>query len=209
MTKVKICGITREEDAKIATALGADFLGFVFVRESPRYVEPEEVRAIHGIQSPLPTAVRLRRGEGTGCPLFVGVFRDESIETVRRIAQIARLDLVQLHGDEDDDYVRALGLHVIKAFTITNAIPEATSSADWIMYDTGGGTGRRFDWSLLARHSRTKPFFLAGGLTAENAGEAIRTTQPDAVDVSSGVESAPGIKDHQKLRDFFERVRGS
>jgi phosphoribosylanthranilate isomerase len=140
-------------------------------------------------------------------PLFVGVFRDQSIDEVRRIAELAQIDVVQLHGAEDDDYVRALGLPVVKAFRVGETLPETTSSASWIMFDTGGGTGRPFDWSLLATYPRAKPFFLAGGLTPDNVADAIRETRPDAVDVSSGVESAPGIKDPRKLRDFFERVR--
>jgi phosphoribosylanthranilate isomerase len=135
------------------------------------------------------------------------VFRDESIDEVRRIAEIARLDIIQLHGSEPDAYVNAIGLPVIQAFKVGDALPETSSTAQWIMFDTGGGTGRRFDWSLLASYRRTKPFFLAGGLTPDNVADAIRETRPDAVDVSSGVESAPGVKDHQKLRYFFEGVR--
>jgi phosphoribosylanthranilate isomerase len=213
MTKVKICGITRTEDAEIAATLGADFLGFVFVKESSRFVDPmwtAGVLAGWAGSVSLPAAAAGRRGSSrrdAGGPLFVGVFRDESVDEVRRIAEIARLDIIQLHGSEDDDYARALSLPVIKAFKVGNALPDTTSNAPWLMFDTGGGTGRCFDWSLLASYPRTKPFFLAGGLTPDNVADAIRATRPDAVDVSTGVESAPGVKDHQKLREFFERVR--
>jgi phosphoribosylanthranilate isomerase len=156
--------------------------------------------------------VRLRRGEGTeSCeldvPLFVGVFRDASLDEIHRTAEIARLDLVQLHGSEDEAFIRAVQLPVIKALNVGRALPNTTTSAQWLMFDSGGGTGRAFDWSLLAAYPRTKPFFLAGGITPDNVEAAIRTARPDAIDVSSGVESAPGIKDHHKLRALFERVR--
>ena len=208
--RVKICGLTRAADAELCAALGADFLGFVFVKESPRYIAPEAVREI--AQSPLPTAVRLRRGEGTeSCeldvPLFVGVFRNATLDEIHRIAAIAQLDVIQLHGEEPDDFVRAIELPVIKAVHVQETLPERTSSAQWLMFDSGGGTGRAFDWSLLAGYPRTTPFFLAGGITPENVDAAIRTARPDVIDVSSGVESAPGIKDPRKLKELFERVK--
>ena len=221
MTRIKICGITRAEDAKVCAELGADFVGFVFVKESPRYVAPEKAREITQVRgrvssegeaphpNPLPTAVRLRRGEGTDFRglLFVGVFRDAPLHEIHRIAAIAQLDVIQLHGNESDDFVRAIELPVIKALNVQHALPDTTSSADWLMFDSGGGTGRAFDWSLLASYPRTKPFFLAGGLTPDNVEDAIGGVRPDAIDLSSGVESAPGIKDHDKLRELFERVK--
>ena len=187
MTKVKICGITRLEDAQACAGLGADFLGFVFVRSSPRYIEPEQAAEI------------MRQVQG---PKFVGVFMDE-------VRHVPGLDYVQLHGAESDDDVRAAALPAIKALRVGDVLPDTTAhpSAEWLLFDTGAGTGRRFDWSLLAMYPRTKPFFLAGGLGPDNVGAAISLVRPDGVDLSSGVESAPGIKDHAKLRTLFERVR--
>ena len=191
MTKIKICGITRVEDAVFCAEQGVDFLGFVFVRESPRYVDPARLKA-----AALPPHSKI-----------VGVFRDESPETIRRIVEQVGLDFVQLHGDETDDIVQAIGTPVIKAFRVDGVLPDTTSSADWLMFDSGGGTGRTFDWSLLANVPRTKPFFLAGGITPDNVAGAIRTVRPDAIDVSSGVELAPGVKDFRKVRALIERVR--
>ena len=187
--KIKICGITRAEDARFCDEVGADFLGFIFVRESPRYVSPEVVARIR---------TRAKR---------VGVFRDRTLEAIEDIARTAGLDYVQLHGSEDDALVRKIELPVIKAFNLKDGLPDMRSSADWLMFDSGGGTGRTFDWSLLAGYERTKPFFLAGGLTPDNVSAAIDAVQPDAIDVSSGVEIEPGVKDHAKIRRLLERVR--
>jgi phosphoribosylanthranilate isomerase len=142
-------------------------------------------------------------------PRFVGVFRNQALDEVRRIAEIACLDVIQLHGDEDEEYVRAIGRPVIKAVKVGDRTPQLETAADYVMFDSGGGTGRPFDWSLLEGIERNKPFFLAGGLTKDNVADAICITMPDVVDVSSGVESAPGIKDHQKIREFIEEVRKS
>ena len=183
MTKIKICGITRQEDAALAADLGADFLGFIFVKSSPRYIEPEGARVVESSS---------RR---------VGVFRNESAEEIARIAEIARLDFVQLHGTQAFG-----GLPVIRALHVKDSLPPIDNDADYILFDTGGGTGRTFDWSLVANYPRTKPFFLAGGITPENVEEAIAATQPFAIDVASGVERAPGIKDPDKLKRLFERI---
>jgi phosphoribosylanthranilate isomerase len=189
--QIKICGITRYEDAAFAADLGADYLGFIFVPSSPRYIEPEQASAI------------IQRVHG---PQFVGVFRDA---TATDIANVQGLHYAQLHGTETDDDVRAAALPAIKALRVGDVLPDTTAhpSAAYLMFDTGGGTGRTFDWSLLALYPRTQPFFLAGGLTPDNVGAAISAVRPDAVDVSSGVEAAPGVKDHAKIKTFFERVR--
>jgi phosphoribosylanthranilate isomerase len=197
MTKIKICGLTRVEDAVLAAELGADFLGFIFVPSSPRYMRPEDVAKITGnVQG----------------PHFVGVFQNASVDEMRTVAAIAGLDYLQLHGTETDDTVRAVGKPVIKGVHVAEDLPQITTSAEWVLFDTydpkqSGGTGRRFDWSLLATYDRTKPFLLAGGITPDNVEAAIDAVHPDAIDVASGVESAPGIKDHTKLRMLFERVR--
>jgi phosphoribosylanthranilate isomerase len=188
MTQIKICGITRAEDAALASALGADFLGFVFVKDSPRCVTAEAVRAISTAQS---GAHR------------VGVFRGATAEHINAIAEVAALDYVQIHGAPPPGLARP----VIHAFHVRDALPDIATNAAYVLFDTGGGTGRTFDWSLLEQWPRSSPFFLAGGLNPDNVTEAIRIAQPDAIDLSSGIESAPGIKDPHKMRTLFERVR--
>jgi phosphoribosylanthranilate isomerase len=211
MTKIKICGITRLDDATLAAELGADFLGFIFVPDSPRYIDPKRAARIIA-------QVQWSGGKGSrhdGRPLesqplhCVGVFRDASIEEIRRVTQIAGNEYIQLHGNEPDEIVREIGKPVINAVQVTDSVPIVATSAEWVMFDTGGGTGRTFDWSLLTRVSRSKPFFLAGGLTADNVEEAIRAVRPDGIDVATGVESAPGVKDPAKLRKLFDRVRST
>ena len=187
MTHIKICGLTCAADADLATELGADFLGFVFVPESPRCVTPATVRAI--VASP--SAKR------------VGVFRGASAAHINSVADEAQLDYVQIHGQPP----RGLTRPVIHAFHVQGALPETTTDATYVLFDTGGGMGRTFDWTLLQRWPRTTPFFLAGGITPENVTDAIRVASPDGIDLSSGIESAPGIKDHHKMRRLFERVK--
>jgi phosphoribosylanthranilate isomerase len=210
MTHVKICGITRHEDAALASDLGAAYLGFIFVKESPRYIDPEKaaeiISAVRSCGAPAAPAGESPTPEAGVAPQttkFVGVFRNQPLDEVRRIARIAKLDLVQLHGDE----TYTLDLPTIKAFQVNGALPETNAHADYILFDTGGGTGRTFDWQLLAGYARSKPFFLAGGITPENVAEAIEATQPFAIDVASGVESAPGVKDPHKLRELFARIK--
>ncbi len=205
MTKIKICGLTREEDALAAAELGADFLGFLFVPTSLRFIEPERVAAI---------AARVR--EAGYAPKFVGVFRDSPNDYIREVAAVAGLDFAQMHGAESDDDVRELGIPVFKTYRVGETLPDtrSTPSADWLLFDTydaqrEGGTGRRFDWSLLAMYERIKPFLLAGGVNADNVAAAISLVRPDAIDVASGVESEPGVKDHDKMRQLFERIRGA
>ena len=205
MTRIKICGLTRMEDAHFAADKGADFLGFIFVPSTPRFVEPEKVAEITA-------ALRDREKR----PQIVGVFRDASAAYMRDIAATAGLDRVQLHGGETDEDIRAVGLPAIKTFRVGDALPDTTaySSADWFLFDTyeerrAGGTGRRFDWSLLSKYPRNKPFFLSGGLTPDNVAAAISLVRPDGVDLSSGVEAEPGVKDPTKVTRFFERIRRS
>jgi len=201
MTKIKICGITRDEDAFLCRDLGADFLGMIFVESSPRYVSPERAAAVvSAMEGPRPKVV--------------GVFRDQSADYILSVAAEVGLDVIQLHGHETDQDIRALDMPCIKAFRVGDVLPDASphGAADWLLFDTlddrrAGGTGRRFDWSLLAGYPRNKPFFLAGGLTPDNVAGAISAVRPDGIDVSSGVESAPGIKDREKLNNLFERIR--
>jgi phosphoribosylanthranilate isomerase len=203
MTKIKICGLTRKEDALLAANLGADFLGFIFVAESPRCVDAETVARIAGRVRALNTP-----------PKIVGVFRDATANRVREAAARATLDLVQLQGQETDADICAIGLPAIKAIHVSDRKPTTNGhpSAQWLLFDTyderrAGGTGRSFDWSLLAELDRSKPFLLAGGLNPDNVAAAVSAVRPDAIDLASGVESAPGIKDNRKLEALFERMR--
>ncbi|MDQ3282659.1 MAG: phosphoribosylanthranilate isomerase [Acidobacteriota bacterium] len=201
MTQVKICGITRVEDARVAASYGADYLGLIFVPSSPRYVEPEAAAEITA-------AVK--------GPKFVGVFRDCGVDEVHRVCVRSGIDMIQFHGTESDEDIHTLGMPSIKAYRVGETLPDTNAhpAADYVLFDTfdttrDGGTGRRFDWSLLAMYPRTKPFFLAGGIGPENVAAAISLVRPDAIDISSAVESAPGVKDHEKLRILFERVKRS
>jgi len=205
MTKIKICGLMREEDALFCANAGADFLGFIFVPSTPRFVEPEAAAAI---------AARVRQSGKS--PKLVGVFRDASTEYIRDIRSLVDLDLVQLHGSESDDDIHDLGIPAIKTLRVGDTLPDthSTPNAAWLLFDTyderrGGGTGRRFDWSLLALYDRSKPFFLSGGLSPDNVVASISMVRPDAIDISSGVESEPGVKDHAKVARLFDRVRRS
>ncbi len=205
MTQIKICGLTREEDALLAAEKGADFLGLIFVPSTPRYIEPERAAVI---------AARVKERDRR--PRIVGVFRDASVDYIREVGSLVGIDFVQLHGTESDDDIRAIGIPAIKTFRVGDALPDTTAvpSADWLLFDTfeehrAGGTGRRFDWSLLSVYPRKKPFFLSGGLNPDNVAAAISLVRPDGVDISSGVEAEPGIKDHAKLERLLERVKGS
>jgi phosphoribosylanthranilate isomerase len=195
MTKIKICGITRAEDALLCAELGANFLGFVFVRESPRYVEPAKAREI-----------LLDCGSASCRFQSVGVFRDASPEIVRAIAKQVGLDFVQLHGNESDDDIAAIGVPAIKAFRVDGTLQQVSTSAEWVLFDSGGGSGRTFDWKWIEGF-REKKFFLAGGITPANVAAAIEQVHPDAIDVATGVERAPGIKDHDKVKALFRQVR--
>ncbi|NVM22118.1 MAG: phosphoribosylanthranilate isomerase [Desulfobacterales bacterium] len=200
--RIKICGITREADAQLAAGLGADAVGFVLA-ESPRRIEPEAVRKISMSLPPFVTTV--------------GVFVDADIESVRRIAAFCKLDWVQLHGNESPDYCRALDLKLVKAIRVKDrqSIEAAAAYKDCvkgILLDTlvkgrHGGTGKSFDWDLAKEAKKYGPVILSGGLGPENVKEAIRTVKPYGVDVSSGVESSPGIKDHERMRSFVEQIR--
>lgn len=200
---VKICGITRLEDAVAVARFGADALGFVFA-ESPRRVTPDEARAIS------------LEVEG---PAKVGVFVDTPMEEVRSIVRYCGLDLVQLHGSESAEYVHALGLDAIKALRVNGSldIARATRYAQECScrallldgFDTGkaGGTGRTFDWKLVRLLEGKPRVIIAGGLNPRNIAEAVKTARPYGVDVSRGVESSPGIKDPVLLYRFIEMAR--
>lgn len=200
MTLVKICGITTVADALAAVDAGADALGFNFYRPSPRYIAPPDARKII---DQLPENV-----------LKVGVFVNEGIHSVERIAAEARLSAVQLHGDESPEYCNELAAKfVIKAFGAGDNLNLKAYDVDAIMLDTKddllhGGTGRTFDWSIAQRTNKSVPkLFLAGGLSPENVAQAIATVRPYAVDACSSLEERLGKKNHERMRAFVEAVR--
>ena len=199
MTRVKICGITREEDAVLAAALGAAALGFVFWDGSPRAVSPERARAIVRSVPPLVSAV--------------GVFVNQPWEEIAAIAAAVQLDAIQLHGDEPVAECERYPRRVIKAVPVSQLAhasrwPEhVTLLVDGTDADRRGGTGRSVDWGAVAPVARQRRIILAGGLNPGNVGDAIAAVGPFAIDLSSGVESAPGIKDGTRLRALFASIR--
>ncbi len=198
MTRVKICGITRAEDAQLAAALGAWAVGFVFWPDSPRAIDIDTARTIARDLPPLVASV--------------GVFVNEAPGVVNEVARVVGLSAVQLHGDETPDVLTDLEPRVIKAVTVDDEEAAArwpgrvTLLVDAHDPERRGGTGRTVDWTRAARIARARPIVLAGGLRPENIEEALRVVAPAAIDVSSGVESAPGIKDASRLRALFEAV---
>jgi phosphoribosylanthranilate isomerase len=206
MTRVKICGITRDEDARLAVELGASALGFNFYSRSSRFLSPERACAIVSRLPPFISAV--------------GVFADElDAERVATIARKARMTAVQLHGPRFPKETRPLeGFSLILAVPVTpdftvrtlEALDAAAILLDAFDPERIGGSGRAIDWTLAREASSAgKPVILAGGLTPENVSEAVRIVRPYAVDVATGVESSPGIKDAVKLRDFFAAVNSA
>jgi phosphoribosylanthranilate isomerase len=203
--RTKICGITNVEDALVAVAAGADALGFLLYRKSPRYVDPMRVQQI---VAQLPPFV-----------VPVGVFVNEEIKIVRDLMDTCGLALAQLHGEETATYCRELSRPVLKALRLKDrstflALAEFQGRAgvrgfvlDAFSKEAYGGTGRVVDWSLAREAAQAATVILAGGLTPENVGQALREVQPYGVDVSSGVEVAPGQKDHEKVRAFLRVVK--
>ena len=197
MTKIKLCGLRREQDIRTANELRPDYVGFVFAPKSRRAVSKEIAKELKSILDPAIPAV--------------GVFVDEKPEIVAQLLEDGIVDMAQLHGQEDAAYITRLreltGRPVVQAFRIRNRedVKAAEQSpADLILLDAGAGDGRTFEWALVAGIRR--PFFLAGGLTPENAPEAVKSLHPYALDVSSGIET-DGFKDPVKMRAFVESVR--
>ena len=195
---VKICGITRPGDADLAARLGAAWIGFIFWPGSPRYVEPGIAAAI---LAGLPPHVG-----------GVGVFVDQPVDEVNAVADQVGLSAVQLHGRESAATCRRCRRRVIKAVRLSGdgagEDPDAVWSAATVLVDAFdpvrmGGTGRRVDWTRAARVARRRPLMLSGGLRAENVADAVRQVAPYGLDVSSGVESQPGVKDPDRLQAFF------
>ncbi|WP_412070480.1 phosphoribosylanthranilate isomerase [Rubrivirga sp. IMCC43871] len=201
-TKVKICGITQLHDARTAAVAGADFLGFIQHPESPRYVKPDVAQEIIGwVRGPEP----------------VGVFVNESAETVNEVCARVGFTLAQLHGHEPPEVCAAVDVPVIKAISVqhdasteqVHALVEPyLDVVDFILLDTHhtslwGGTGESFNWRVARELAGEVDLFLAGGISADNVAQAIDTMRPYAVDLSSSVEASPGVKDLDKLDAFF------
>ena len=195
--EIKLCGLTREEDIKNANELLPEYIGFVFANKSKRYISPENALKLK--QKLLP---RIKA---------VGVFVDEDVKTIADYLNLGIIDMAQLHGSEDEAYIKRLRVltdkPIIKAFKIKSrddlhGVQE--SSADYILLDSGTGSGSVFDWDLIK--SIERQYFLAGGLNPQNVEEAIRTLRPFAIDVSSGIET-DGHKDPVKMKEFVNTAR--
>ncbi len=203
MVRIKICGITRLEDARAAVDAGASALGFVFYKKSPRYISPSKAKRIVDVMPPFIS--------------ITGVFVNEREGAIRDIAGFCALDALQLHGDEDYHTchrLRRYGPKLIKAFRVGEGFNLGAVDAykvDALLFDAFdkdafGGSGKIFRWELLKDLRTRLPVILSGGLTPLNVAEAVRVIKPYAVDVSSGVEKSPGIKDRDLIRSFIQNA---
>ncbi|PIQ97423.1 MAG: phosphoribosylanthranilate isomerase [Nitrospinae bacterium CG11_big_fil_rev_8_21_14_0_20_56_8] len=199
--RVKICGMTRLEDAQLAVLRGADAVGFIFFKSSTRHIAPAEAKKIIAQLPPLVQTV--------------GVFVNETADRVNRIADTCRLDAVQLHGEESPAFCRRIRKKVIKAIRVKD-LESLHSMEDYnvsaFLLDSysdkeQGGTGKTFDWNLVHRAKKLGTIIMAGGLTPSNVHQAVRQVRPFGVDVCSGVEKSPGIKDPAKIDAFMTAVR--
>ncbi|HUH57193.1 MAG TPA: phosphoribosylanthranilate isomerase [Pseudomonadales bacterium] len=200
-TRIKICGITRPEDAQAAIEAGADAIGLVFYAPSPRAVDITQAQKIAAVVPPFVTITAL--------------FVNPSAEEVQKVLDSVRIDLIQFHGDEEEHFCEQFNTSYIKAIrvrqtqdVVANSLRFSSALAfllDSFKAGVPGGTGETFDWSLIPKES-SKPIILAGGLTADNIALAIQQVQPFAVDVSGGVEAAKGIKDPSKIQAFINEV---
>ncbi|SIS53603.1 phosphoribosylanthranilate isomerase [Insolitispirillum peregrinum] len=215
MTMVKICGLTEEEGLDAAIESGADMIGFVFYPKSPRYVTPERAaELLDGLPPDIFDDLRI-----------VGLFVDPTDADLEQVFRILRPDIIQFHGSETPERIEAIRLdfavEAIKAIGVSSAedlkAAEAyLSVADYLLFDAKppkdadrpGGHGVAFDWTLMQQWTHDIPWLLAGGLTPETVDDAIRLSGAPGVDVSSGVESAPGVKDPEKIAAFFKAVDG-
>lgn len=197
MTKIKLCGLTRLLDIEAANELKPEYIGFVFAKKSRRYVSPQ--KAV-GLKRALDSEIRA-----------VGVFVNETAQNVAELLNGGVIDMAQLHGSEDGEYIRKLRsltdrplMQAFRVKTESDAEAARESQADYVLLDSGAGTGEAFDWQLIQNFRR--PYFLAGGLEPGNVGEAIRRLSPYGVDVSSGIET-DGVKDKRRMAAFIAAVR--
>lgn len=208
-TKVKICGLSTPETMSTALEAGADFVGLVLYPASPRHVDIEVAAYL---SSYVPAGVSV-----------TGLFVDPTDEILQRTLENVRIDFIQLHGQETPARVAEIkarfGKPIIKALSVSHRADlkasDAHAAADWLLFDAKGttdmpgGNGLPFDWTLLEDFQSPRPYMLAGGLTPENVAEAVKRLRPPAVDVSSGVEAARGVKDPAKIRAFIEAAKNS
>jgi phosphoribosylanthranilate isomerase len=199
MVRVKVCGLTRKEDVTEAARLGADALGFILAPGRRKVFIEEAGRLAEGLPPFVTT---------------VAVVVDPSEQKLREVVESGFFGAIQFHGSEPPELFRGFPVRTIKAFGLGDGVPEnidGYACADWFLFDAGragqGGTGRRFDWSLLEGTDFGKPFILAGGLGPENLAEALSRTGAAAVDLNSGIEAAPGVKDHERMKLAFMRIR--
>ena len=198
MSRVKICGLSRKEDIEAVNCILPDYIGFVFA-ESRRRID---IKIAVMLKEKLDPRIKA-----------VGIFVNENISVVSEIYQNSIVDLIQLHGDEDDSYIRRLkavcDCCVIKAVGVGDTLPSLSITPDYLLFDTiseqRGGTGRAFNWSVLKEY-RNMPYFLAGGLSIENVADVVHLLSPFCLDVSSGVET-DGFKDPEKMNKFVQTVR--
>lgn len=199
MVKVKICGLRRPEDIEAANAAKPDYVGFIFVPETKRYVKPD-------------LAASFRRDLAADIQT-VGVFVNAPIEEIVAICQAGTIDLVQLHGEEDQAYIAHLkgqvDQHIIKSVAVGDELVVDPNQADYLLFDSlspsRGGSGKIFDWQMVSAYQE-KPFFLAGGLGIGNIEEALKVVRPYAVDASSSLET-DGVKDPVKMQEFVAKIR--
>ena len=192
MTKVKICGLSTASAVETACQSGADYIGFVFA-ESHRRVSLEQAQKLAAL---VPPAVRK-----------VGVFVSPSLTELKEAILVANLDLVQIHGNFNEDLLTEIGRPVIRAYQVKGALKDVSQQADYLLFDAPlAGSGQTFDWQSFDKNQIHQPFFIAGGLNTGNVREAIQHFAPYAVDVSSGVET-DGQKDLEKIKEFIERVK--
>ena len=192
MTKVKICGLSTASAVETACKAGADYIGFVFA-ESRRRVSLEQAQKLAAL---VPATIRK-----------VGVFVSPSLAELQEAISVANLDLVQIHGDFDEELLTQIGRPVIRAYQVKGALKDVSQQADYLLFDAPlAGSGKTFDWQSFDKNQIHQPFFIAGGLNVENVREAIQHFAPYAVDVSSGVET-DGQKDLEKITEFIERVK--
>ncbi|MGH8107974.1 MAG: phosphoribosylanthranilate isomerase [Arenimonas sp.] len=203
-TRIKFCGLTRPGDVRLAVELGVDAIGFIFAKQSKRKLDEGQIEGLRQACSPLVSVIAL--------------FMDNTGVEVSAAIRGLSPNLLQFHGNENDTFCRSFGLPFIKSLPMGEGAPDPIQaikrypSASAFLLDghrdgEAGGRGEKFDWTIIP--TLNKPFFLAGGLTPENVAQAIKISHPYAVDVSSGIESAPGVKDGEKMAKFVEEVRNA
>lgn len=214
MAKVKICGITNAEDAIKAAEFGADFIGFVFVQNTPRYVLTDDVKLI----------ISKVKEEGYDDIIFTGLFVNAYIDEILNIVKETEISCVQLHGEESNEYCQNIkeadeNILIIKTFKVADEIMDideknidAYEGVDFLLFDTyhpfvSGGTGEKFNLDIIRKEKIDKPFFIAGGLNSKNVEDAVKQAKPYGVDVSSGVEKKKGYKDYNLLKEFIQNAK--